>query len=106
MDINGYTEKARAEGAMIVDVRTPDEYAEGHIEGAVNVPLEALNGIWKAGADEEKPLYLYCLSGGRAARAKARLEAQGFENVTNMGGIADWRGALEAARGIDRAARP
>ena len=77
--------------ARIVDVRTPEEYAAGHLPGAENIPLDALAGA-KFSAGET--LFVYCHSGARSARAAAFLKGKGIDAV-NMGGIAGYRGKLE-----------
>jgi phage shock protein E len=87
--------KLVAEGAVLVDVRTPEEYAARHIEGAVNVPVDDVAShpeqIRKlTGGDVHKPIVVYCGSGKRAGRAKEALVSQGHDRVTNLGGIDDW----------------
>ena len=82
-------------GAVLVDVRTPEEYATRHLDGAVNIPVDALKGrldeIDKlTGGDKNKPIVVYCQAGGRAGRAKTALVESGHGQVTNLGGIADW----------------
>jgi phage shock protein E len=70
---------------MLIDVRTNEEFKEGHYPGAVNVPLEDIfKGKLTSHKDEE--IKLYCRSGGRAGRAREALVTQGFINVTNIGG--------------------
>ena len=69
----------------IVDVRTEGEFAEGNVQGSINIPLHTV--IEKV--EELKamqPLVLCCLSGGRSGQATAFLQAQGFDNVHNGGG--------------------
>ncbi|RMG94882.1 MAG: rhodanese-like domain-containing protein [Deltaproteobacteria bacterium] len=85
----------REEGALLIDVRTPEEFAEGHVEGAWNVPVDRveqeLSAIEaKAGGDKSKPIVVYCRSGRRAAKAKEILLQHGFTRVTNLGGLSDW----------------
>lgn len=87
--------KLVAEGGLLLDVRTPDEFSEQHIDKAVNMPVDDLDKriaeIEKlAGGDKSKPIVVYCQAGGRASRAKKALTAAGFSQVTNLGGIADW----------------
>lgn len=76
----------------IVDVRTPEEYNEGHIEGAVNINLFDEDFLSKASKlDKNKPVYVYCKSGGRSARASKQLAENGFKNVYDLdGGILNW----------------
>jgi phage shock protein E len=79
-------------GAVLVDVRTPDEYATRHIDGAINIPVADFESriaeVTKG--DTSKPVVLYCGSGNRAGRAKKILEGHGYSQVTNLGGIDDW----------------
>ena len=81
------------EGALVVDVRTPDEFAAGHIEGARNMPVQEIkNRMGELGA-KDRAIVLYCVSGGRAASAKSILLNAGFTNVLNAGGLKDLQGA-------------
>lgn len=82
-------------GALLLDVRSAEEFAGGHLDGAVNIPhtqigerLAALREM--QGQNPHKPIVLYCRSGRRSGLAKRELEAAGFTRVTNLGGIADW----------------
>ena len=90
MDINEAV-SAVGEGDLLVDVRTPDEYAQGHIPGSVNWPLERLPVI---DVEAEGVIYTYCHSGARSARAAAWLRERGWE-TENLGGILQWTGPLE-----------
>jgi len=76
-------------GALIVDVRTPEEFAAGHYKGAVNIPLAEIQSRLSEFGDKNKPVVVYCRSGNRSAKAKAILEANGFRDVTNGGGLRD-----------------
>ena len=83
------------EGAVLLDVRTPEEFGAGHVEGAVNVHVEELDARMHeiealTGGDRSKPIVVYCSTGYRAGIAKEKLLAAGFEMVTNLGGIDDW----------------
>lgn len=72
-------------GAVIIDVRTPGEFAGGHIKGSKNIPLQSLpNKINKI--SKTKPVILCCASGARSGSAKRMLKAQGFTDVHNGGG--------------------
>ncbi len=69
-DINAGVEEFRATpGARLVDVRTPGEYAGGHIPGAVNVPLQQISAIASEVPDKSTPLFVYCMSGARSQQA-------------------------------------
>ena len=95
-DINRDVEQFRSvEGALLLDVRGADEYAEGHIPGSVNIPLQVLPT--KRGLPEnlDTPLFVYCRSGGRSRRAAAFLEKIGYRHVKNIGGIMNWNGPVE-----------
>ena len=80
-----------ATAAVLLDVRTPDEYAAGHIPGSVNHPLEQLHDY---DGDPAKPIYAYCRSGARSGRAVALLREMDYEAV-NIGGIIDYHRKLE-----------
>ena len=94
-----------AGGAPIVDVREPDEFAEGHIPGAVNIPRGLLEfevdghpavafRTAVALSHRERPVVLYCLSGGRSALAAEALQRLGFvAPVSLAGGILGWSDA-------------
>jgi phage shock protein E len=80
------------ENAVWIDVRSPQEYARGHLEGASLVPFDGIEaGVTRLGLDRNTPIYLYCAVGGRAEVARQRLEAIDYSNVTNVGGLADAR---------------
>ena len=84
--------------ALLIDVRTREEFAEGHIPGAVCVPLDSIEReIFEAVPDPSATLYLYCRSGMRAMRARTVLRGLGYVNTENIGGIDAYRG--EKARG-------
>ncbi|MBK8611276.1 MAG: rhodanese-like domain-containing protein [Chitinophagaceae bacterium] len=72
------------EGAFLVDVRTPGEFASGHVKGSVNIPLDAVpNQLAKF--KNKKNIVVFCRSGNRSGQAKTILEQQGFTNVVNAG---------------------
>lgn len=86
-------------GARLIDVRTPTEYAGGHLEGAENVPVESITTA-ATGWDKSASVVVYCQSGSRSTNASQYLTAQGFSHVYNLaGGIAGWDGALSKAPG-------
>ncbi len=95
-DINDGLERLReTPGAVLLDVRGPEEYARGHIPGSVNLELASIAEAKRLFADRGTPLFVYCLSGGRSRSAAAALKRMGFANVTDLGGISAYRGALE-----------
>ncbi len=74
------------QGAVILDVRSSDEFASGHVKGAINIPLQELGtNISKLGA-KDTYIITCCMSGGRSSMAKSILHAAGYDNVHNGGG--------------------
>ncbi len=73
-------------GAIVVDVRTADEFKSGHIKGAENVPLDTITMGKHKFKDKQKPMILCCRSGMRSASAVSILQKQGFTQVVNGGG--------------------
>ena len=86
---------AQEASAVLLDVRTPEEYREGHIPGSCNVPLQRLDDVDEAADGENTALYVYCHSGARAGRAVSMLKQMGYTNVINLGGICDYTGSIE-----------
>ncbi|OQA33679.1 MAG: Thiosulfate sulfurtransferase PspE precursor [Betaproteobacteria bacterium ADurb.Bin341] len=90
---SGQTEEIAFNGtrmqATIIDVRMPQEFAAGHITGALNIPVERIeSAIGEVkGLSKESPILLYCRSGRRSAIARVLLERQGYRNVLDGGGI-------------------
>lgn len=78
----------RSQGALIIDVRSPGEFAGGHVPGAVNIPLDQLESQLSTIKGYQKPLILCCASGMRSARAKTLLRGKGVENLFDAG---SWR---------------
>jgi len=88
--------KLIAEGALVLDVRTPDEFNGDHLANAVNIPLQELTRRLDqldelVHRDRTKPIVLYCGTGKRAAAAKRELDLAGYTDVVNGGGIDDLR---------------
>ncbi len=75
-------------GAKIVDVRTPDEFRDGAYPGAVNIPVQSL-GARMGEISKDKPVVVYCASGGRSATAARMLLQAGYTDVVNAGGLGD-----------------
>lgn len=91
-----YAEKIKqAPAAPVVDVRTPEEFAKGHLQNAVNINWNGSdfqNQI--AQLDKSKPVFVYCLSGKRSAAAASKMRSDGFKTVYELdGGIMKWRAA-------------
>ena len=95
-DINQGVEEWKATpGGVLLDVRTPGEYQEGHIPGSKNVPLQSLDEIEKIADNKAVPIFVHCLSGGRSRQATAILQQMGYSNVKNIGGISAYHGKVE-----------
>lgn len=95
-DINqGVQEYKNAAGAVLLDVRTPQEYREGHIPGSQNVPLQQLDKVEEVTENKDTVLYVYCRSGARSRQAVSLLKHMGYTNVHNIGGIAAYSGKVE-----------
>ena len=82
-------------GYILLDVRTPEEFAEKHIPGAINVANETI------GTDEipelpnkDQLILVYCRSGNRSKQASEKLAAMGYTNIVEFGGINDWPGEI------------
>ena len=95
-DINkGLKEYAEKENAVLLDVRTPQEYREGHIPGSKNVPLQTLDKVRSVVENKDAELFVYCYSGARSRQATVMLQHMGYTNVQNIGGIAAYQGKVE-----------
>lgn len=81
--------------ALIIDVRTPDEFSKGHIQKAKNIDWNGDDFEKQiATLDKAKPVFVYCLSGGRSSSAASKMRKDGFKEVYELdGGIMKWRGA-------------
>ncbi len=90
----GVREFLTTPGAVLLDVRTPAEFGEGHIEGSLNFPLDRIESLPERVADRNAPIFVYCRSGARSARAAAALRQMGYRQVKNIGGIADYHGKV------------
>ncbi|MDI9339629.1 MAG: rhodanese-like domain-containing protein [Sediminibacterium sp.] len=73
------------EGAVIMDVRSREEYASGHVKGSINVPLNQLSSGLKKLKNKDVVIITCCASGMRSASAKGLLKSEGFKNVHNGG---------------------
>ena len=80
-------------GYIILDVRTPEEFAEKHIPGALNIPNETI-GTEEIPElpDKDQLILVYCRSGNRSKQASEKLVALGYTNIVEFGGINDWPG--------------
>ncbi len=87
MPITDFSAETLKEGALLVDVRTPEEFGQGHLEGALNIDWFAPDfaSRWE-GIDKDKTIYVYCKVGGRSAKAAQKLDSLGFRHVVNLTG--------------------
>ena len=94
-DINtGVAEYETNDGAVLLDVRTAEEYRDGHIDGSVNIPLDRISSVENTVKDKSTPLYVHCLSGGRSGQAVSYLKQIGYTNAKSIGGISSYRGKV------------
>ena len=88
---------ANEDGHVIVDVRSKDEYAAGHIPGAICIPNESITNTQPAELpDLNQVILVYCRSGNRSRQASQKLYDMGYTNVYEFGGINDWTGETES----------
>lgn len=81
---------------IILDVRTPEEYEEGHIPHAINIPNETISTKEISELPNKEQLILvYCRSGNRSKQAAGKLSKLGYSNIVEFGGIIDWKGEIE-----------
>ncbi len=92
---NGLEEYAETENAVLLDVRTPQEYRKGHVPGSKNVPLQTIDNVMSITENKDTALFVYCYSGARSRQATAILQHMGYTKVQNIGGIATYRGKVE-----------
>ena len=95
VDVATYETEMSKPNVQLIDVRTPAEYAEGHIANSKNINITGEDfDAQDALLDKSKPVLLYCKSGMRSAKASLRLKELGFENITDLdGGFGTWRNA-------------
>jgi phage shock protein E len=89
--VDGATGKRLAEaGALVLDVRSPEEFAQGHVPGAKNIPHDQVARRAAELGPTSTPIVLYCKSGRRSAAAIEALRGLGYERLWNAGGYAGW----------------
>ena len=92
--------KQLAEGAVVIDVRSPEEFRSGHVPNAVNIPLgELRESLPRRVKDKSQVLLLHCLSGGRSGIAKQQIKGMGYQNVFNLGSYGRARQIVNGVRG-------
>ncbi len=78
---------------FLIDVRTAEEYRAGAVPSAINIPYDVIQDNLPT-QDRSARIVVYCRSGNRSGKAKATLEALGFQNVNNFGAVTNWKGKL------------
>ena len=85
-----------ANGALVIDVRSAEEFRSGKVRGAINIPLgELRERLPQQVKDKNQPLLVHCLSGGRSAIARQQLKSMGYANVFNLGSLARAKQIME-----------
>jgi rhodanese-related sulfurtransferase len=88
------TQLLNREHASLIDIRTPEEFAKGHVAQAKNIPLDQLGSRTGDAGSKDKPVIVMCANGQRSAKAAATLRTAGFTNVVNLvGGLGAWQTA-------------
>ncbi len=86
-----------AQGALVIDVRSPEEFQRDHVPGALNIPLHELGDrVPQQVPDKEKVLLLHCLSGMRSRNGMRQLQRLGYQHVFNLGSLARARQIVNA----------
>lgn len=91
----GVEEYQATDGAVLLDVRTADEYRAGHVPGSINIDVAEISKAPSVISDKQTPLFVYCLSGGRSGMAVDALKKMGYTSVKNIGGINSYSGPIE-----------
>lgn len=95
-DINkGILQFEQTTDAILLDVRTEEEYAGGHIPKSINIPLDDISVVAQMISNRDLSLFVYCFSGARSSQAVAVLKKMGYTNAKNIGGINQYRGKVE-----------
>lgn len=95
LDINKEIKKyEETENAVLLDVRRKEEYKTGYIMDAINVPLDEIERVVDVIKDKDTPVFAYCLGGVRSRMALEKMAKMGYTNLTNIGGIKDYKGKL------------
>ena len=95
-DINqGIEQYKSTEGAVLLDVRSPEEFAQGRVPGSKNIPVSEIRRVEAEILDKNATIFSYCYSGARSKQAVAALKHMGYNNVVNIGGISSYKGKIE-----------
>ncbi|HQB32042.1 MAG TPA: rhodanese-like domain-containing protein [Erysipelotrichaceae bacterium] len=87
-------EYRKTPGAVLLDVRSIEEYQEGHIPESKNIPVHQIEKVASAVSDKNTMLYVYCHSGARSGTATSSLKRMGYINSVNIGGIISYSGKV------------
>ncbi|MBU4439379.1 MAG: rhodanese-like domain-containing protein [Firmicutes bacterium] len=79
------------EPIVILDVREKAEYTDRHILNSINLPLGNIGAVTQLVPNKDTVIFVYCLSGGRSAKAATQMAKMGYKNIYNLGGINSWR---------------
>ena len=90
--------KDKESGYFLVDVRTPEEYASGHIPKAINIPVTEI-GVRPPTEAKTALIIVYCRSGARSESAMKTLQGLGYTKVVNFGSVSRWKGELVTGSG-------
>ena len=89
------TELENDKDIVLLDVRSPEEYKQGHIKGSINVPLHLIPvTLSQKVTDKDARIFVYCLSGARSSQACSWMAQNDYTNVINIGGISSWPGPV------------
>lgn len=95
-DINQEIENFRnIPSAVLLDVRTKEEYDSGHIPGSINIPVENITDVKNQISNLETPVFVYCLRGTRSMKAVKAMQTLRYTQVKSIGGIASYKGPKE-----------
>lgn len=85
----------REQNYLILDVRSPEEFAKGHIPNAINIPMDSIGeSPPQELLDRNQMIFVYCVKGVRSMNVANRLAHMGYKNIVKMGGIQDWHGEI------------
>lgn len=95
-DINQHVQTfQKTPQGILLDVRTPEEYAAGHIPQSCSHPLQEIETIETCIPDKTTPVFVYCRSGRRSGEAVKRMQQMGYTKAVNIGGILSYTGDIE-----------
>ena len=92
MDISKYKSTP---GAVLIDLRSPQDFREGHIPGSINLALTQLSDVTDYAEELTTPLFVYCYSGNRSRQAAGVLSVMGYTDITDLGGFDKYKGEVE-----------